>query len=210
MQNFLNEGGVFMYIILGISVIALAFIMERFFALNFQYRYRESFFQKIVKKVKSNQITEAIKMCKSTSHPLAEVLLNTLKNAGREIEAIESSANITIAKVIPKIQRRTGYIQMIGNIATLIGLLGTIQGLIQSFSSLATADASEKAAQLASGISAAMNTTAFGLMVAIPCIICFTILTNKENDTLQKYDETVSEVIYLIAYKNKEDEVEAA
>ena len=87
---------------------------------------------------------------------------------------------------------------MIGNVATLLGLLGTIQGLIQSFSSLAALDAASKATALANGISTAMNTTALGLIVAIPCIVSFTILSNKERAILQKYDEVLSEVIHIV------------
>jgi len=209
MIEFIQDGGPFMYVILGLSVIAAAMILERFFVLNLVYPRRQNFFAKVIKKVRTNGLSSAFKMCRTTSHPLAEVVSEILKNHNQGPEAIESAANIVIQKIIPKIQRRTTYIQMMGNVSTLVGLLGTIQGLIVSFTSLAGADAASKAEILAKGISTAMNTTAFGLVVAIPCIICFTILTNKENTILQFYDETISEVIHILTHERNSGNVQS-
>jgi biopolymer transport protein ExbB len=95
---------------------------------------------------------------------------------------------------------------MVGNVATLVGLLGTIQGLVLSFSSLAGADPAKKAELLASGISTAMYTTAFGLIVAIPCIVAFTYLTNVEEELLKGYDEVTSDVMHSLIYNKGEKE----
>jgi len=89
---------------------------------------------------------------------------------------------------VPRFARRINYLAMFANIATLTGLLGTIFGLQRSFSSLAVAEASEKAAMLASGISQAMNTTAFGLMVAIPCLIAYAKLSNLQASRTEELD----------------------
>ncbi len=204
MLKFLDSGGPFMYAILGLSIIAAGFIIQKYFILTFSYPIRKNFFSKIIKKIKSNNLKSAFKMCRSTGHPLADVITEILKNYDQPVETIESAANTSIQKIVPKILKGTNYIQMIGNIATLVGLLGTIQGLILSFTSLAGADAASKAELLAKGISTAMNTTAFGLIVAVPCIVSFTILSNKENAILQKYDETVNDIIHLLAYDKKD------
>ncbi len=194
----------FMYIILGVSILAAALIFERFFVLTFCYTFKSNFFQKIIYGLKYDEdVKDALKLCRSTSHPLAATIGEVLKNVGASREVAESAAYVSIQKIIPKIQKRTNYIQMMANVATLLGLLGTIQGLIQSFSSLASADAASKAALLAKGISTAMNTTAFGLVVAIPCIVAFTILSNKEKAILQKYDEILTEVIHIVSHDRR-------
>jgi len=103
---------------------------------------------------------------------------------------------------------------MIANVATLVGLLGTIQGLIIAFSSLATADPANKAELLANGISTAMNTTAFGLIVAVPCIIAYTVLSNKENDIIQEYERTINEILHIMTHdwkdRQKQDDKDLA
>ena len=198
MMQFIHSGGPFMYIILGVSFFAAALICERFFVLTFCYTFKSHFFDKVIRSLKHENVRNTVKLCRSTSHPLAVTVTEVIKNIGQSKEIIESAAYVSIQKTIPKIQKRTNYIQMIGNVAMLLGLLGTIQGLIQSFSSLAVMDAASKATALASGISTAMNTTALGLIVAIPCIVSFTILSNKEKAILQKYDEVLSEVIHIV------------
>jgi biopolymer transport protein ExbB/TolQ len=87
--------------------------------------------------------------------------------------------------------QRLNYLSLFANVATLLGLLGTIGGLQVSFSSLAAAEAAKKATMLAAGISQAMNTTAFGLIVAVPCMIMYTALSNKRDRLLKDLDEAV-------------------
>lgn len=157
--------------------------------------------------VKDGRIREAYSSCLSTSHPLAKVVAAVLYNASNPKDAVESASDIEIQKVLPGIQARTTYINMLGNLATLVGLLGTIQGLVMSFSSLSGVSGAEKAAVLASGISTAMNTTMYGLIVAIPCIFFYTLLTSMEEKILKKYDEVVSEMIHLVVFKPHDEKV---
>jgi len=201
MVEFIQTGGWFMYIILGVSIIALGIIIEKFAVLQFSYAPRESFFDHILRAVKRQDLEKAMFICRNTTHPLSQVIMEIIKRHRYPKEAIESAVDISFQKLTPKIQKRTGYLQMLGNVSTLVGLLGTINGLIISFSSLAAASASSKAALLASGISTAMNTTAFGLIVAIPCLVAHNVLTNKQNGILQKYEEISSQVIHAIAHE---------
>jgi len=182
-------------------VAAAALGIERFVALYMNYHVKNQFFQKVRSMVKDGRIREGYNACLTTSHPLAKVIAAVLYNANKSQDVIESASDIEIQKVLPGIQARTTYINMIGNLATLVGLLGTIMGLVKSFSSLGAASGADKAAMLASGISQAMNTTAFGLIVAIPCIMMYTFLSSKEDNILKKYDEIVSEMTHLVVHK---------
>ena len=99
----------------------------------------------------------------------------------------------------PMIEKRTGYLAMIGNVATLAGLLGTITGLIKSFAGVAGVDPSQKATLLAAGISEAMNCTAFGLLVGIISLLAFSILNGKTQALLDDIDEVTAQVMNLIS-----------
>lgn len=205
--SFITEGGLFMYVIVVMLVVAVALMLERFVALYFNYHVKNSFFKRIRAMVKDGRIREAYNRCLSTSHPLAKVIAAVLYNAKSSQDVIESAGDIEVQKVLPGIQARTSYINMIGNVATLVGLLGTIQGLVLSFQSLDGASGAEKASLLAKGISTAMNTTAFGLIVAIPCIIGYTILSQMEDRILKKYDEIISETIHMLVHKPQDEAV---
>jgi biopolymer transport protein ExbB len=201
--NFLNAGGIFMWVILAVSILAMAIIVERFCVLHFSYNYDEYYFSHVLRAMRKGQFQEFRKLCNGTVHPLARILDSVVRHKGHSSDAMESAASLSLDKITPKLQKRTGLLQMFGNVATLFGLLGTIQGLVMSFSSLANASAAEKSELLASGISTAMNTTAFGLVVAIPCIVAYTLLSNKEEGILQKYEETIDEVIHMINFSQE-------
>lgn len=205
--KFFIDGGAFMWPILGVQILSLAFMLERYLTLTMNYGVKNSFFSRVKNMVKDGKIQEAYHYCMTTSHPLSKVISVILYNANSKQDVIESASNIEIQKVLPGIQKRTNYINMMANVATLLGLLGTIQGLIVSFTSIAGASPSEKSKILAAGISTAMNTTAYGLVVAIPCIIVFAILTSMEDSILKKYDLIISEVKHLIVNKVSDKEV---
>ena len=101
-------------------------------------------------------------------------------------------------KELPTVEKRTGYLAMIGNVSTLMGLLGTISGLITSFAGVAQADPAEKASQLANGISEALNCTAFGLIVAIPALIAYSVLQGKSQTLLDDINEASVSVLNFI------------
>ena len=117
-----------------------------------------------------------------------------------DFRAIQNSVDEGTLEVIPKLQERTGFLAMIGNIATLIGLMGTIYGLILAFSAVSEPgyDAAQKSAFLAAGISTAMNTTLMGLAIAVPAIICYTFLHNKTMQIIDDIDEHTVKLINLI------------
>lgn len=199
--KFYVQGGLFMHFILVAMVVGTALCIRQYLNLSLNFTVNVKFFSKVKTLIKDGRLQDAYQVCLTTSHPLSKVLAAILYNANKGPEAIDSAANIEIQKSLPDIQAGTVYINMMANVATLLGLLGTVQGLIQSFMSLQAASEAEKSFIFAQGISTAMNTTAFGLVVAIPCIIIYTYLTSKEDAIMRKYEEVISEVTHLVVFK---------
>ncbi|OGS37212.1 MAG: hypothetical protein A2293_15145 [Elusimicrobia bacterium RIFOXYB2_FULL_49_7] len=191
--KFMQEGGPFMWVILGVSAFGLAIMMERGFFLYIRCRTNsKSLLASLTKLVRSDKVGDARKLCTQLKSPLAVLLESALWHfeQGLSNEEIQNAVDETALRELPKIQRRTHYLSLIANVATLMGLLGTITGLISAFNALATADPAQKATLLALGISQAMNTTAFGLMVGIPNMIAFSVLSSKANILIEDIDES--------------------
>jgi biopolymer transport protein ExbB/TolQ len=112
---------------------------------------------------------------------------------------IQNAIDEAALEVIPSVDKRVPYLSTLANVATLLGLLGTIQGLIQAFSAIAVADPSQKAALLAKGISIALYSTASGLVVAIPMLIMFTILQSKSQKIVDEIDEFSVKLVNLLS-----------
>jgi len=122
----------------------------------------------------------------------ARVLSKLAPLIGKSPKEVQGAFELAAMKEIPKLERRTHYLSMIANVATLLGLLGTIIGLIQSFQSITNVDSSQKAELLSAGISVAMNTTAFGLIVAIPCMVFHSYIQSKTNNLIDEINENVA------------------
>ena len=200
----MSQGGLFMWFIFLAGIFAMIVSIERVFALYFRFAINGKAFWDIIKKhVMTNNVRQAITTCEAkSSAALPQILKAALeKSEGTERE-IQDAVDEAALEVVPTLQKNLPYISMIANIATLLGLLGTILGLIQAFKSLAVAtNASQKSVMLASGISIAMYTTAFGLIVAIPTLIIFTILQSKANTILEDIDLYSVKLINLLVAK---------
>lgn len=198
---FMNEGGVFMWIILAIWTIGLAISLERVKAL-FSYDIDgESLMAMIKKNVLNNDVAKAIQDCSKTKSVLAHVMRNGLKRANQSKEQIQDVIEASILEVAPKLEKRMGYLGLIANVSTLMGLLGTIYGLIQSFAAVAAADPAAKAQLLALGISKAMNTTAFGLISAISIMVIHSILSSKSEKIMSEVEEYSVKLVDLLGTK---------
>ena len=182
---FFIQGGPFMYAILITSILGLAIILERFYKLSFKFRVNpKRFMHKIFDHLNNNEIGEAIQLCGKSKAPLPLIVkAGLIKRENSETEFQNALEEATLEQ-LPRISQRTEYLSMIANVSTLTGLLGTIWGLIQAFQAVSHADAAHKATLLAGGISMALNTTAFGIIVAIPCMISYSILNSKSDRLL--------------------------
>ncbi len=202
----INRGGPFMYPILIVSIFALSIMAERIYYLfvRLHLNVRE-FSRKIFHAVEGGGVNRAISYCHQFSyHPLCRVLNAALLKANRGDKEVERAMEGAFLEVSPTVQQRTGYLSLLANVATLMGLLGTIFGLIQAFKGVTLADAAMKQEMLAKGIAVAMSTTAFGLIVAIPCLIAYHILTNRQNHILDTIQESGTQLLNLISASNRD------
>lgn len=187
---FFQNGGLFMWIILFIWAVGLAIGLERFFKLSFKFDVDgASFMNELRRYIMANDVEGASRVCSGSNAALPKVLRSGLERASAKPEQIQNAIDATALEVIPKVELRLNYLQLIANISTLFGLLGTIQGLIASFAAVAAADPTQKAELLAKGISQAMNTTFLGLLVAITIMIIHAFLSSKSEKIINEIDE---------------------
>ncbi len=179
--GFFQDGGAFMYIILLVLAIGLAIAIERFLYIIKTQNKTKKVWEQLVPMLKAEDYTRAMKLTETVKTPLATMLSYGFarKHANSPREAIESAMEEGMMEIMPELEQRTHYLATYANIATLLGLLGTIIGLIDAFTAVASADPAEKADLLSASISVAMNTTAFGLVVAIPLILMHSFLVTK-------------------------------
>jgi biopolymer transport protein ExbB len=188
--RFIAQGGLFMYIILGVWAFAIAVALERFKKLSYTYDVDgPSFMNELQRYILSNDIQGAIRVCSGSNAALPKVLKSGLKRANQNPQQVQNAIDATALEMIPKIELRIPYLQLAANLATLFGLLGTIQGLIQSFAAVADLDPAKKAEALAHGIAVAMNTTFLGLLAAITIMMVHSFLMAKSEKIISEIDE---------------------
>lgn len=194
-------GGFFMHFIAMSFGFAIAFAIERIVRLYSTYYVDgASFMFEIQKYVLANDVDGAIRLCNGADKAaLPRVIKAGLQRAGRDQEQIQNAIDAASLEVVPKLEKRLNYLALIANIATLLGLLGTIIGLIHSFGAIALADAAQRQTILANGISEAMNCTAFGLIVAISTMVMHSVLTTRATKIIEDIDEYGVKLLDLLA-----------
>lgn len=200
-----RTGGAWMYIILVVSIVAIGVIIERFVFLFFKYNINaHAFMGQIQKLVMANNIDRAIKLCNmAPSAALPKVIKAGLTRANKGESEIQSAVEEATLEVIPQIMKRTNSLQALANVATLLGLLGTIIGLIEAFSALESATPDTRQELLSKGIALAMNTTAFGLIVAIPCIVAHLFLSGMTKKIIDEIDQYSTKLENLLVSRGK-------
>lgn len=201
-----QDGSMFMYFIALFGAIAAAIAAERIYYIVVRSNVNaDKFMAEIRKLVAGGNMERAIELCeKGKLKALPFVVLRGLKRANEsetlDFRAIQNAVDEGTLEVIPKLKERTNYLSMLANVATLTGLMGTIYGLILSFASVGSESVpeAEKSKLLANGISTAMNTTIFGLMVAIPTLIIYTYIANRTSKIIDEMDEHLVKLINLI------------
>lgn len=190
--EFYSKGGPFMHAIAFCAVLGVAVMVERFIFLFFRFNINgQQFFNQIQKLVMANNIDRAIKICNAADKAaLARVVKAGLTRANKRESDVSAAIEEAMLEVSPAINKRVSIIAAVANISTLLGLLGTIFGMLDAFDAVANAPADERSTALARGIGIAMNTTGFGLMVAIPLLAAHIFISNlakKISDEVELY-----------------------
>lgn len=196
-----HAGGFFMHPIAIIGIIALLIMVERFWTLYFQYRFdKNSILGEVRNAIYSGRL---VMVGQSIVHQIIQAGFQAFERSKKESE-VQLAIDASATKYFPMIEKRTPYLTMLANISTLLGLLGTISGLIISFAGAAQADPTEKATLLAAGIAEAMNCTAFGLCVAIPSLLGFAFLQGRTQKIIDEVNEVVLESMnFVVTHKDK-------
>ncbi|MBA1445819.1 MAG: MotA/TolQ/ExbB proton channel family protein [Chromatiales bacterium] len=188
--RFFQEGGAFMYPILLIFALGLAIAVERYVYLASAKLRNSRFWAKVLPQLNAGEFKQALQSASDSSTALGRILvygLSRTHNARRRGD-IEMAMEEGLMEEIPRFEKRTHYLSTLANIATLLGFLGTIIGLINAFTAVAAADPVEKADLLSASISVAMNTTAFGLMAAIPLLLVYTLLQSRTTQVVDSLE----------------------
>lgn len=187
--RFFQDGGAFMYPIAVVLAIGLAVTLERFIFLSREKSSNRQAFEDVLPLLQKRDFRAALNYTNSSETKLSTIFSAGIARipSGRR-DDIELAMEEGVMEAIPQLEKRTQYIATLANIATLMGLLGTIMGLIAAFTAVANAAPAEKATLLSQSISVAMNTTAFGLMAAIPLLLCHTFLQTKTNEIVDSIE----------------------
>ena len=197
MEHF-QEGGWGMYPILLLAIITVYITIERFMYLARCKVDVDKLMSLLKSQIVSGNIQGAVNTCMASPAPVTKIITAGLRKAGGSEHDVQQAMDEEALRELPRLEKRTGYLAMLGNLATLAGLLGTITGLIKSFAGVAGVDPSMKATLLAKGISEAMNCTAFGLITAVPALLAFSILNGWTQTILDDINEVSVQVVNMV------------
>jgi len=198
---FFQKGGLFMYPILLVFACGMAIAVERWIQLTRIRGANRRMWGEVHPLLAEGEFEKAREMVDEDRSTIAQMLSMGLARQGavRRREDIEIAMEESMMEIIPQLERRTPYVALLSNIATLLGLLGTIMGLIEAFTAVANANPAEKADLLSASISVAMNTTAFGLMAAIPLLILHAKLTSTTGQIVDSLEMASVKVLNTIS-----------
>jgi len=203
--GFFASGGAFMYPILLVFAVGVAIATERYITLTLVTNKNQAVWDKVQSLLANGEFEAAHDLTTGDESTIAQVLNMglSLQGAVRRREDIEIAMEESMMEIVPRLEKRTPYVALASSIATLLGLLGTIMGLIQAFTAVANANPAEKADLLSASISVAMNTTAFGLMVAIPLLVVHAVLTSKTGDIVDSLEMATVKALNVFSKRAK-------
>jgi biopolymer transport protein ExbB/TolQ len=194
-----DEGGAFMYPIALIGLVVIGLVVERTYILFFKTASkRDLFLARMRSLILERNVSKAVQFANQEDSPLGRIVKAGLVKVNRSDDHVQAAMDEAALEEIPRIERRTGFLPMLSNVATLMGLLGTIAGLIQSFAAVSDADAATKATLLSKGISEAMNCTAFGLVVAIPALAAYAMLQSRTQQLIDDINAAAVSILNLV------------
>ena len=194
-----NLGHVLPILIAGFVAIALIAERSRTLLMIYPLKNTKPFFEKLGELVVSGRVSEAVALCDQYGKkPATRIVKAGLLRAHLPDTAVEQAPAMHLGQASRMVTKRTSFLATIANVATLLGLFGTIAGLIQSFEAVGHADPQQKAAMLSAGIATAMNATMLGLGVAIPCMVAFSILVNKSNALVGDLEDSALKTLDIL------------
>src|SRR6267154_3111891 len=201
--KFFTAGGAYMFPILLVGAVAIAIAIERYITLAMMSARNRRTWSRVEPALTSGDFDKARELTGKDDSPIARVLNMglALQGAVRRRDDVEKAIQESMMEIVPQLEKRTHYLATAANVATLLGLLGTVSGLIHSFAAVATANPAEKANLLAASISEAMNCTAFGLMVAVPILFLHAFLQTKTGELITSIETAA--VKYLTVMTNR-------
>ena len=206
--SFFQSGGAFMYPIAVVLALGLAIAIERYAYLSVSSARNRKAWNELMPLLRAGRLREAVAAVEQSGAAICQILgygMSRLAGSRRR-EDIQMAMEEGLMEVIPRIEKRTHYLATLANIATLLGLLGTIVGLIQAFTAVAHANPAEKADMLSASISVAMNTTAFGLIVGIPLLLVHAVLQTKSTQLIDTMEMATVKVVNLVTTERQRPE----
>jgi len=198
--GFFQSGGLFMYPIMVILALGLAIAVERYIYLSVARTSNQRVWKKLMPLLQEGKLQQAVSVVEKSKTAISRILSYGLNRAyiSRRRDDVEIAMEEGLMEAVPNLEKRTPYLATFANIATLLGLLGTIIGLIQAFTAVSNANPAEKADMLSASISVAMNTTAFGLMVAIPLLLVYAVLQTKTTQLVDSLEMASVKVLNIL------------
>jgi biopolymer transport protein ExbB len=202
--TFFRSGGPFMFVILGTAVLILAIALERFWVISRAAMLNHGKFTKdLLRHVRGGDFPSAVSLCQRVKSPVGRVAHAIVSHGVPDEDSLNNAADGAAVVVLPPLSKRLPHLSMLANVATLLGLLGTIFGLTTAFSAVGAADPAQRSAFLASGISQALNTTAFGLMVAVPAMVVHGFLVGKVESIVEQVDEVSVKLVRVMTGRSE-------
>ena len=188
--KFFTAGGAFMFPIALVATVAAAIAIERYITLTRLGIRNRSAWAEIEPFVARGDFDKARDLTSKDDAPVSRLLGMglALEGAVRRRDDVEKAMQESMMEIIPQLEKRTHYLATFANLATLLGLLGTVMGLINAFAAVATVNPAEKASLLSASISVAMNCTAFGLMTAVPILFIHAWLQTKTTELIDSLE----------------------
>jgi biopolymer transport protein ExbB len=197
MEHF-QDGGWGMYPILLLLALTVYVALERYMYVSKSQVDVDKLMSLLKSQIVSGNIQGAVNTCQASPAPVTKIIAAGLRRAGGTEHDVQQGMDEEALKELPKIEKRTGYLSMLGNLATLAGLLGTITGLIKAFAGVAGVDPSMKATMLSKGIAEAMNCTAFGLGTGILGLATYAVLNGMTQHVLDGINQATVETLNLV------------
>ncbi|WNO08964.1 MotA/TolQ/ExbB proton channel family protein [Teredinibacter sp. KSP-S5-2] len=202
--TFFQSGGAFMYPIAVVLVLGLALAIERWVFLTAAKSTNRRAFDRMLPLLKKKDYAGVVDLARASKAPVGRIVASGIARMQQtpRREDIELAMEEGVMEVVPRLEKRTPYLATLANIATLLGLLGTIMGLIAAFTAVANAEPAEKATLLSQSISVAMNTTAFGLISAIPLLLLHAMLQSKTTEIVDSLEMAGVKCLNIMSNSN--------